>query len=74
MGLESFTELYNTSFDLLPYKERYEGLKTQIEKLLKFGAIDWVDIYKDPDIRKKLDHNSQLVRSLHVDGWRKNFY
>ena len=56
------------------YYARYEGLKTQIEKLLKFGAIDWVDIYKDPDIRKKLDHNSQLVRSLHVDGWRKNFY
>ena len=73
LGFESFTELYDTSFDLLPYKERYEELKTQIEKLLKFGAIDWVDIYKDPDIRKKLEHNAQLARTMHVDGWEKYF-
>ena len=65
-GFEPYTELYDCSFDSLPYKERYPAMLKEIEKLMNMSVSDWQDVYNDSNIKQKLTHNQNTIRNMAI--------
>jgi hypothetical protein len=70
-GFEPYTELYNhEAFDNLPYKERYNAMWIELQKLMHCTAEDWTGIYQDVNIKKKLIHNTNIFRNKIITNWK----
>ena len=69
-GFETYDELYDSSFDSLPYEERYPAMFKEIEKLMNLSISDWKDIYNDKEISQKIKHNQQTFRNKQIKNWQ----
>lgn len=74
LGFEPYSELYDLDFDSLDYTQRYESLWKEIHKLMRMSPKDWEDVYNDPNMKKKLDHNSTLFRNIEIQTWTSQVY
>tara|TARA_B100001248_G_scaffold242658_1_gene210356 strand:- start:443 stop:1462 length:1020 start_codon:yes stop_codon:yes gene_type:complete len=70
-GFEPYDELYDSSFDNLPYEKRYKALLVEIEKLIKMTVGDWKDVYNDKEIKQKLAHNQNHFRNMAIPNWQR---
>lgn len=71
LGFDLFEEELNINYDWdnLPYKERWSALIDTVSKLLEMSIEDWNAFYQRDDIKKKLNKNSTLARTLNIPGW-----
>ena len=69
-GFETYDEVYDSSFDSLPYEERYPAMFKEIEKLINLSISDWKDIYNNKEISQKITHNQQTFRNKQIKNWQ----
>ena len=69
-GFEPYDELYDSSFDSLPYEERYPAMFKEVEKLINLSIGDWKDIYNNKEISQKITHNQQTFRNKQIKNWQ----
>jgi len=70
-GFETYDELYDSSFDSLPYEKRYPAMLTEIEKLINLSLDDWNQIYNDKEMTQKIAHNQNVFRNKLITNWQQ---